>query len=196
MYPCIYHSCTGLSPPTVAFSKYVPLLYIQLLGSSVFARHYSRNNYCSLFLRLLRCFSSPGFLPSRDYTSSMCRVPPFGHLWINARLQLPIAFRSLPRPSSSLRAKASTIRPYLLPILNIFRTYFTYALSSPFFPSLVFLLSLFLPSCQRTFYLLRLLFSPLFTPHHTFPFSAFLSSSVPFGTNPFLFLWRIRESNP
>ena len=63
MYPCIYPSCTGLSPPTVAFSKYVPLSYIQLLGSSVFARHYSRNNYCSLFLRLLRCFSSPGFLP-------------------------------------------------------------------------------------------------------------------------------------
>ena len=98
----------------------VPLVYIQLLGSSVFARHYSQNNYCSLFLRLLRCFSSPGFLPLRDYTSSMCRVAPFGHLRINARLQLPVAFRSLPRPSSSLRAKASTIRPYLLPILTYF----------------------------------------------------------------------------
>ena len=118
MYPCIYPSCTGLSPPTVAFSKYVPLSYIQLLGSTVFARHYSRYNYCSLFLRLLRCFSSPGFLPLRDYRSSTCRVAPFGHLWIYARLQLPIAFRSLPRPSSSLRAKASTIRPYLLPILK------------------------------------------------------------------------------
>ena len=29
----------------------------------------------------------------------------------NARVQLPEAYRSLPRPSSSLRAKASTIRP-------------------------------------------------------------------------------------
>ena len=28
------------------------------LGSSAFARHYSRNHYCSLLLPLLRCFSS------------------------------------------------------------------------------------------------------------------------------------------
>ena len=32
----------------------------------------------------------------------------------NARVQLPEAYRSLPRPSSPLRVKASTIRPYLL----------------------------------------------------------------------------------
>ena len=30
------------------------------LGSSVFARHYSRNRFYFLFLRVLRCFSSPG----------------------------------------------------------------------------------------------------------------------------------------
>ena len=30
------------------------------LGFSDFARHYSRNHYCFLFLRVLRCFSSPG----------------------------------------------------------------------------------------------------------------------------------------
>jgi len=34
------------------------------LGSSPFARHYLENHYCFLFLRLLRCFSSPGLLPS------------------------------------------------------------------------------------------------------------------------------------
>ena len=33
------------------------------LGSSGFARHYFRNHCCFLFLRLLRCFSSPGSLP-------------------------------------------------------------------------------------------------------------------------------------
>ena len=33
-----------------------------------------------------------------------CRVSPFGHLRINACLQLPAAFRSLPRPSSALDA--------------------------------------------------------------------------------------------
>ena len=30
------------------------------LGFSDFARHYSRNHFCFLFLRVLRCFSSPG----------------------------------------------------------------------------------------------------------------------------------------
>ena len=30
------------------------------LGYSDFARHYSRNHCCFLFLRVLRCFSSPG----------------------------------------------------------------------------------------------------------------------------------------
>ena len=30
------------------------------LGSSDFARHYFRNHCCFLFLRVLRCFSSPG----------------------------------------------------------------------------------------------------------------------------------------
>ena len=39
-------------------SQQIPLSYIQLQGSSVFARHYSRNNYCFLFLQVLRCFSS------------------------------------------------------------------------------------------------------------------------------------------
>ena len=34
--------------------------YLFGLGWSDFARHYSRNHYCFLFLRVLRCFSSPG----------------------------------------------------------------------------------------------------------------------------------------
>ena len=37
------------------------------------------------------------------------RVSPFGHPWINAHLQLPMAFRSLSRPSSALGAKASAL---------------------------------------------------------------------------------------
>ena len=42
------------------------LLMIQKLqGCSAFARHYQRNNYCYLFLRVLRCFSSPGYLPQK-----------------------------------------------------------------------------------------------------------------------------------
>jgi hypothetical protein len=42
------------------------------------------------------------------------RVAPFGHPRINARLQLPADFRSLPRPSSPGGAKASVVRPYTL----------------------------------------------------------------------------------
>ena len=37
------------------------------------------------------------------------RVSPFGHPGITARVQLPQAYRSLPRPSSPLDAKASTV---------------------------------------------------------------------------------------
>ena len=41
-------------------------------------------------------------------------VFPFGNLRINSYLPIPAAYRSLSRPSSPLRAKASPIRPYLL----------------------------------------------------------------------------------
>lgn len=40
------------------------------------------------------------------------RVTPFGNLRINIRLQLPAAYRSLTRPSSSSGTKASTTSPY------------------------------------------------------------------------------------
>ena len=50
------------------------------------------------------------------------QVSLFGHLRINTYLQLPVAYRSLSRPSSSSRAKASPIRSYLLPNLKYFRT--------------------------------------------------------------------------
>ena len=43
------------------FLQSVPQVHYRLgLGSSNFARHYSRNHCCFLFLRVLRCFSSPG----------------------------------------------------------------------------------------------------------------------------------------
>ena len=41
-------------------------------------------------------------------------VPPFGHPRIKACLPLPVAYRSLPRPSSPRDAKASIVRPYAL----------------------------------------------------------------------------------
>ena len=57
-----------------------------------------------LFLRVLRCFSSPGLLRLRSDISSICRVAPFGYLRINSCVPIPVAFRSLPRPSSPLKA--------------------------------------------------------------------------------------------
>ena len=44
-----------------AISQSLPQVHYRLgLGSSDFARHYFRNHCCFLFLRVLRCFSSPG----------------------------------------------------------------------------------------------------------------------------------------
>ena len=63
-------------------------------------------------------FQFPGFA-SCTYvfsTGSPCGgVSPFGYLRINDRSHLPAAFRSVPRPSSPLSAKASTERPSLTP---------------------------------------------------------------------------------
>ena len=67
-------SCTGLSPSLAGFPKTIllgslvnsavrtPECTHSGLGSFPFARRYSGNHYCFLFLRLLRCFSSPGSL--------------------------------------------------------------------------------------------------------------------------------------
>ena len=72
---------------------------------------------CFLFLRLLRCFSSPGSLciPMDSVCSDgglLRQVSPFRYLRISGYLLLPEAFRSLSRLSSALSAKASTIRSF------------------------------------------------------------------------------------
>ena len=85
------------------------------LGSSPFARHYWGNHCCFLFLQVLRCFSSlrwPPALP--DGIPSGYRVVPFGDPRVKGYLRLAAAFRSLSRPSSPPRAKASTRRPCFL----------------------------------------------------------------------------------
>ena len=89
------------------------------LGSLPFARRYLGDRCFFLFLRVLRCFSSPGSPPyvmdwRMDAWSSSMRVAPFGDLRINGYLRLPEAFRSLSRPSSALSAKASALRPFCL----------------------------------------------------------------------------------
>ena len=54
-------------------------------------------------------FQFPALAPFRVTELASSRVSPFGHPEITARVQLPQAFRSLPRPSSPLDAKASTV---------------------------------------------------------------------------------------
>ena len=93
------------------------------LASFAFARRYSRNRCFFLFLRLLRCFSSPGSLPyvmdwRMDDWSFSSRVSPFRYLRIDGYLLLPVAFRSLSRLSSALSAKASTLRSFLLDLFR------------------------------------------------------------------------------
>ena len=72
---------TGLSPSTVAVSTAFRFLHVLLttllqprqvrkpagLGSAPFARHYSGYRRFFLFLRVLRCFSSPGSPQSHDW---------------------------------------------------------------------------------------------------------------------------------
>ena len=129
-------SYTGLSPSLTGFPKTF-LLSLQILsavrtpgcshpglGSSAFARRYSRNRCFFLFLRLLRCFSSPGSLPyvmdwRMDDWSLSSRVSPFRYLRLIGYLLLTAAFRSLSRLSSALSAKASTLRSFLLNCLLI-----------------------------------------------------------------------------
>ena len=65
-----------------------------------------------LFLRILRCFTSPRIarpilcIQTGATPNDRCRVSPFGNLRIKACVPLPEAYRSLLRPSSPDEAKA------------------------------------------------------------------------------------------
>ena len=122
-------SSTGLSPSLAGFPKTVPLTSSRFLtvrtpecshsglGSFPFARRYSGNRYFFLFLRVLRCFSSPRS-PYMTMDSSCsdrsfsCRVSPFRYRWVSGYLLLSNAYRSLSRLSSALSAKASSLRSF------------------------------------------------------------------------------------
>ena len=89
------------------------------LGSFPFARRYSGNRCFFLFLRLLRCFSSPGSpcIPMDSVCSNrglLGQVSPFRNPRVNGYLLLTAAYRSLSRLSSALSAKASTLCSSLL----------------------------------------------------------------------------------
>ena len=129
-------SCTGLSPSLAGFPKTILLnLSDQLRGPNpgMHAFRFGLFRFRSpllrksivffLFLRVLRCFSSPGSPPyvmdwRMDDGGFLRRVSPFRYLRINGYLLLPEAFRSLSRLSSALSAKASTLRSSSLNLCN------------------------------------------------------------------------------
>ena len=68
-----------------------------------------------------KMFQFPAFASAScdaDDSPSDCRVVPFGNPRIKGHLHLPEAYRSLSRPSSPPRAKASTRRPNFLSPFN------------------------------------------------------------------------------
>ena len=109
-------------PHTMPSAVRTPVCSHTGLGSFPFARRYLGNHCCFLFLRLLRCFSSPGSpcmamdSPCSGRSSSG-RVSPFRNRRVIGYLLLAAAFRSLSRLSSALSAKASTLRPFSLDLL-------------------------------------------------------------------------------
>ena len=127
---CLLVSHTGLSPFIAGFPKTVLLPY-----DSLYVVHYPtvllpwfrlfpfrspllrKSNIFFLFLRVLRCFSSPGSLciPMDSVYSNWSLsswVSPFRNPRVKGYLLLTVAYRSLSRLSSALSAKASTLRSY------------------------------------------------------------------------------------
>ena len=94
------------------------------LASFPFARRYLGNRCFFLFLRVLRCFSSPGFLlytyliQYRILKHYLKWVPSFGNLRVNGYLLLTAAYRSLSRPSSAPSAKASALCSFSLDLMS------------------------------------------------------------------------------
>jgi hypothetical protein len=90
------------------------------LASSPFAHHYSGNHSCFLFLRVLRCFTSPRYhqppytFRRRQHPITGARFPHSETPGSTLGCQLPGAYRRLPRPSSAPDAKASTVCPQKL----------------------------------------------------------------------------------
>ena len=87
------------------------------LASSLFARRYWGSRVCCLFLGVLRCFSSPGSL-CRCYVFTPESHPMTGAEFPHSDIhgskpdrRLTVAFRSHPRPSSVIGAKAFTVGP-------------------------------------------------------------------------------------
>ena len=121
-------TCTGLSPAMAGLSRpfYFGVFFHDSvlqphiclnrygLGSSPFARHYLGNHYLFSFPAGTKMFQFPALAPLCGDMPSAYQVVPFGNLRFKGYLLLDAAYRSLSRPSSPPRAKASTVCPFVL----------------------------------------------------------------------------------
>ena len=112
------------------------------LGYSHFARHYSGNHYCFLFLPVLRCFSSRGWLSLRSNTPSVYWVVPFGNLRIYHSCAVP---RSLSQLTTSFIA-SQTLGIHHAPLFAL-KNFSPYVLHITYSTILVF--DFAFPICQR-----------------------------------------------
>ena len=123
-------SPTGLSPSAVRLSRRVLLFLPQDAATALQPRAMPKHPRFGL-LRVRspllaqsllfsfppgsEMFQFPGFAPRSAWCRNrLRRVPPFGHPRVDGYLPLTAAFRSLSRPSSPPRAKASFMCPSLL----------------------------------------------------------------------------------
>ena len=123
-------SPTGLSPSTTELSSSFGYLHTNRYWRSYNPDDALPHHRFGLFrvrspllTESLFIFSSCGYLDVSVHrvgslyqcvTVAPLRVPPFGHLRVVAHLPLAATFRSLSRPSSPPRAKASAVCSYLL----------------------------------------------------------------------------------
>lgn len=123
--PSALLTCTGLSPSPVDFPTsfhFTPLWFAGSYNPGVHVHRFSLFRFrspllaeSSLFLGLLRCFSSPGSLRSRgDGVLTPSGFPIRTSPTARGCTHLVGAFRSVPRPSSALGTKASPVCPYSL----------------------------------------------------------------------------------
>ena len=113
--PAIPVSRTGLSPATARLSRRFRYQRSQATGLVRFRSPLLTESRLMSFPPATEMFQFAGFA-SAPY-GFRCGYPlgwvaPFGDPGINDRSHLPRAFRSVPRPSSPLSAKASTRCPY------------------------------------------------------------------------------------
>ena len=103
-------------------------------------------------------FPAFAFRIERNAVPSRRRVVPFGDPRITGHLHLHAAFRSLSRPSSPARAKASSVRPFFLFLCHTYSSVHlyqvAYILSAVFCPTPkggdTFFIAFACPKCHRS----------------------------------------------